>query len=723
MSAPFNNATAAELTMRDHALDLAARGFWVFRLRPNKKTPPKRDPKRDGDTWQAEATRDPEQIKRLWGEKSRWNIGIFTGKFGDGAKALLVLDPDNKPDEGKHGSAELAKLAQQHEVPGTLTAGTPTGGFHHIYLVDEPLKSAANVVAPGVDTRSGGGYIVAVGSTIGGVPYRWVNDAPIVPAPQWMVEKVGKPMPRQAGADVSPDDLDDPADIACAVEYLIDRAELAVEGAGGDLCTVKVAERVGDFGISEPTCLDLMAERWNDRCSPPWEHDALAVKVANAYAYRKTPIGRHSNSRIASMFDVYPEAAAASDALSPATAEAAKPIAATFEPIPELLRPNPATLIKPEKPALVTPAPFVPLSLSTWLKREIPPTDWLLGSIFATTTRGMVIGATGLGKTNFLMALMLAMGTGRGFLRWGARRPARILYIDGEMPAELMKERLEDALQRAGVTPEEIESLGIFVFSRGDLEAMPALNNARGQELINRLIAHIGGVDFVIFDNIMSLLEGGMKDEEAWAKTLQFALSLTNRRIGQCWAHHTGIDESRGYGDKSKEWMLDTVMQMDRVNAHTDIEIAFNLKFTKARRRTPKNRTDFETVRMALADDVWTSSRPSSPTGAPTGAPTSTGKRLRPKTMQAHAVLQAAITAFGRNAGEKSDHQSAVTVEQWNAACLKADMFDDPTKEKSVATQMNRYRRELFEADWIKVRGDLIWDATSVKIDTAEEAF
>jgi P4 family phage/plasmid primase-like protien len=54
---------------------------------------------------------------------------------------------------------------------------------------------------------------------------------------------------------------------------------------------VLVAEVVGDLGVSEETCLDLMLEHYNGRCEPPWDADELADKVHNAYRYRRSAVG------------------------------------------------------------------------------------------------------------------------------------------------------------------------------------------------------------------------------------------------------------------------------------------------------------------------------------------------------------------------------------------------------------------------------------------------
>ena len=106
----------------------------------------------------------------------------------------------------------------------------------------------------------------------------------------------------------------------------------------------------------------------------------------------------------------------------------------------------------------------------------------------------------------------------------------------------------------------------------------------------------------MIFDNIQALLVGDMKDEEQWSKVLPWVRSLTRRSIGQVWFHHTGHDESRSYGSKAREWQMDCVAIMEKVH-DPDSDLAFSLKFTKARERTPESREDFEPIIMRLKGD------------------------------------------------------------------------------------------------------------------------
>lgn len=262
------------------ALALAEQGFHVFRLTPGQKTPA-----RTG--WQREATCDPERVRKLWGDKD-WNIGIFTGRFGDG-RALLVVDVDTK--NGKDGNKTiLAHELDGRDVPLTREHSTPTaaGGRHLIYWVNAPVKQGVEVLGHGLDVRSHGGYIVAPGSTVEAGTYYVDRPAPPEPAPCWMMDACG--LPRAKAANRSPLPGIDPVRATQrAIEYLTTQAPEAIEGAGGDHTTFVVAAKLKDLGVDPGTAVQLMLEHWHDGCG--WSPDELATKVRNAYTYGANPPG------------------------------------------------------------------------------------------------------------------------------------------------------------------------------------------------------------------------------------------------------------------------------------------------------------------------------------------------------------------------------------------------------------------------------------------------
>ena len=149
---------------------------------------------------------------------------------------------------------------------------------------------------------------------------------------------------------------------------------------------------------------------------------------------------------------------------------------------------------------------------------------------------------TGLGKTLLCVAIGMAASAGIDYLHWHGGRPARVLYVDGEMSRSLLQERLAEEVKRIGMRPEHF-----YVLSHEDVDdgRWHPLNTKEGQAFLEGVIKAIGGVDLIIFDNIMSLISGDQKDEEGWRQTLPFVRSLTRREIAQIWVHHTGHDENQ----------------------------------------------------------------------------------------------------------------------------------------------------------------------------------
>jgi AAA domain len=331
-----------------------------------------------------------------------------------------------------------------------------------------------------------------------------------------------------------------------------------------------------------------------------------------------------------------------------------------------------------------------PLTVNEWRERNLPKPDFLMGHWLTTTSRVLLTAATGLGKTNFGLALGMRAAAGMDFLHWQARRRARVLYIDGEMSRRLLRERVLDEAQRTGTSPQ-----AFFALSHEDIPNFKPLNTPEGQAWMDALIKKVGGVDLVIPDNIMSLTVGDMKDPEPWRQTIPWALSLTKRQIGQIWIHHTGHDETRSYGDKTREWQMDTVAHLDAVKRN-ETDVSFSMSFKKARERTPTTRFDFQDVKIALVNDRWEhgltdAQRPG---------------KIPPQTRKA---LDALTNIIGSDkAVALSGNRRAAEVEQWKAECALLGLID-PNVPKSARTLFAKFRRELVAANRIACEGDFSW--------------
>lgn len=170
--------------MLEAALDYLARGWCVIPLRPRDKRPLRR--------WQRYQERPPARHEVIdWFR--RWpaaNLAIVTGLVSD----LVVLDVD--PAHG--GDASLTRLQRRHgALPVTLTAETGGGG-HHLYFhhPGHRLPNRAGL-APGLDLRADGGYVVAPPSVHpSGIGYRWrrgcaPGECEPAPLPAWLIADPG----------------------------------------------------------------------------------------------------------------------------------------------------------------------------------------------------------------------------------------------------------------------------------------------------------------------------------------------------------------------------------------------------------------------------------------------------------------------------------------------------------------------------------------------------
>jgi hypothetical protein len=336
-------------------------------------------------------------------------------------------------------------------------------------------------------------------------------------------------------------------------------------------------------------------------------------------------------------------------------------------------------------------AELPPLTLDDWRDRDLPEPDFIMGHWVSTTSRALVTAATGLGKTNFGLALGIRGAGGIDFLHWQARRRARVLYIDGEMSRRLLRQRVLDEVQRVGTSP------GLFfALSHEDIPNFKPLNTIEGQAWMNALIDKIRGVDLVILDNIMSLTVGDMKDGEPWQQTLPWVLSLTKRQIGQIWIHHTGHDETRSYGDKTREWQMDTVAHLDAVK-RDDTDISFSMAFKKARERTPATRFDFQDVKIALVNDHWNHEL----------TQTQRPDKIAPQAARALDALRNVIASD--RAASLTGGRRAAGREAWMDELALLGMIDPKGKADSARTMFARWRRELVAAFRIGCEGDWSW--------------
>jgi hypothetical protein len=112
---------------------------------------------------------------------------------------LNLIGVDVDPRSG--GDASLCDLCEAHgdDWLNTFTVRTGSLGYHFIFRLPEGVEPHRGKLAPGIDLKSEGGYLVAPPSVHAtGRRYEVERNEYIVEAPPWMVEELTRP------ADVPP---------------------------------------------------------------------------------------------------------------------------------------------------------------------------------------------------------------------------------------------------------------------------------------------------------------------------------------------------------------------------------------------------------------------------------------------------------------------------------------------------------------------------------------
>jgi hypothetical protein len=248
--------------LRDAALRYAELGYRVFPCAPGDSRPLT-------DHGFLDATTEVEQIERWWEQHPTANVAIA-------AAGLLVVDLD--PVEGNAANSWLKDDPdKQLDLAAAPTALTPRGGRHHVFRkpAGKGWRCTASRLAPKVDTRTDGGYIVVPPSRRRDGAYSWVPGLEL---------------------DGPPDRLPEPpAWLVALLDALVqETSTLAHVAAGGaeankildgqrNATLARLAGAMRRVGMTRLEILAALRQVNDDRCLPPLgmaEVEQIASSIA-----------------------------------------------------------------------------------------------------------------------------------------------------------------------------------------------------------------------------------------------------------------------------------------------------------------------------------------------------------------------------------------------------------------------------------------------------------
>ena len=319
-----------------------------------------------------DATTDEATIRSLWASHPNANVAIAAGSVS----GLAVLDVD-----GEEGLKSLRRLEAEHvPLPQTLISKTGGGGRHVYFRCPVgPFKSRTRI-APGLDIRANGTYVVAPPSRhSSGEAYAWLNGGPgqqpLAPMPPWLIALA---MERQSSTSTDTEQ------------------EFFCEGVRNDELTrlggLLRRQGLGEGAIRE----DLLAFNQR-RCRPPLP-EAEVRKIACSVS-RYTPAGEPMRIHFGAAREGVP-------AREPHTPLSAHDLSdrgiCSYKDLQGL-----AAVRKPD----------------------------LVDGLIHERSVNMIVGDSGLGKTPLGVQLGVCVASGRPFLGHAARQ-GTVLYCDAESGVE-----------------------------------------------------------------------------------------------------------------------------------------------------------------------------------------------------------------------------------------------------------------------------------------------
>jgi AAA domain/DnaB-like helicase N terminal domain len=221
---------------------------------------------------------------------------------------------------------------------------------------------------------------------------------------------------------------------------------------------------------------------------------------------------------------------------------------------------------------------------------QLTPRRKLLGDWFCEGDLGFIFAFRGVGKTWLALAIAQALSAGGKLGDWQAHKRVKVLYIDGEMPPDLMRDRCVGLL----ASNTNLEFLNHEILFERTGKVLNIANPEVQQAITACCITT--GVKVLILDNL-STLASGMKENEAdsWELVNNWLLDLRRRKIAVIIVHHAGRSgEMRGTSKREDNVFWIIALDDAKKNADDKRGARFISRFTKPSRNTQEDVPTYE---------------------------------------------------------------------------------------------------------------------------------
>lgn len=486
------------MSNRKAALALVNRGFRIFPCRPDK-TP-------KVNAWETNAST---HIGLKWEASPEALIGLPC--FVNG---LVVVDCDVK--DGKQGIKAFKELCAKHsiELSNAYVVETPSSGLHFYFKANEPFANSAGQLAPGIDIRGKGGYVIAEGSTLpDGSCYKRVSESAEIP-----------PLPDALAALLKRKDVSEAHSLpipATAHPEPTERDRIHAQSALKDECKLVAEAQPGTRNDTLNRAAFAMGTLVGNG-SLEYEHAANALWEATA---------------LNGTFD-WP------DGKVTATGTIKSGLNAGMLKPRDLLQPDPIMFDAQKYQAQTQAAPSAQLpndealinfldGIKPFRTYNVPPVKYLIPGFLPEGCITMFSGGAGSGKSSLVMKLTDEISNGKPLFGW-QQAARKVLYLDRENPPGVVDERFNRMRIGYGDNFKYFGGhLGIDIPKR--IFSMPGFKQWLNRDSVKPI---------VVVDSQIAFQEGKETDSNDVRAFYQPLRDLTFQGITVIVIHHTGKGES-----------------------------------------------------------------------------------------------------------------------------------------------------------------------------------
>jgi len=244
----------------------------------------------------------------------------------------------------------------------------------------------------------------------------------------------------------------------------------------------------------------------------------------------------------------------------------------------------------PTEEVIIEKKEFKSVSLQELTLMDIPPRKAIIDPLIMEGSSMEINGGTGIGKTWFTLEMLCSICTGEKFLgKYEIANPRPVYYIDGEMPLDSIRERMNMIMARyiykykVSEIPFHISNPLLFKNN-----FIPKINDTKiTQPMFKDEVKRFSDIYqkplFICFDNLSCLTDYKENDNDDWTSMLDMYTELKHEGHSICHVHHVGKGGHQR-GASRKHDALDTVIHLKRPEEYDASEGAvFNVKFDKHR--------------------------------------------------------------------------------------------------------------------------------------------